>query len=203
MRLIASCMVWAIWRRSPMTRISSMPSRASAAAGGFFRSRRRRASRSSCRMRPSRPLPTTVARSMPRAEARARTAGAAAGFAAARRCAGGTAASVGGAGSGELFGRATGAGCGAAALATIEDCSGARSGVAMATSSAPTAAMSPVSPLRRRILPLTGDPISTVAFSVMTSTSGWSSLISSPTSACQAMISASATPSPTSGSLKT
>ena len=44
--------------------------------------------------------------------------------------------------------------------------------VAITTSSVPTGTLSPASPLRSTTLPETGAPISTVAFSVMTSTSG-------------------------------
>jgi hypothetical protein len=51
--------------------------------------------------------------------------------------------------------------------------------------------------------PETGEVISTVALSVITSTIGWSSSTVSPTLTRQATISASAVPSPTSGSLKT
>ena len=58
--------------------------------------------------------------------------------------------------------------------------------------------------LRRRAsttLPATGDSISTVALSVIMSASCWSSSTRSPTLTCQATISASAMPSPMSGSL--
>jgi hypothetical protein len=48
-----------------------------------------------------------------------------------------------------------------------------------------------------------GEVSSTVALSVITSTRSWSSSTRSPTFTCQAVISASAVPSPTSGSLKT
>ena len=51
--------------------------------------------------------------------------------------------------------------------------------------------------------PTTGDGISTVALSVITSTITWSSATVSPTLTCHATISASAMPSPTSGSLTT
>ncbi len=68
---------------------------------------------------------------------------------------------------------------------------------------APTGCMSPGAPCTSTTLPATGAVISTVALSVITSTSGWSSRTSSPTATCQATISASAVPSPTSGSLKT
>ena len=66
----------------------------------------------------------------------------------------------------------------------------------------PTANISPGSPRRSTTLPETGEVISTVALSVITSTSGWSSSTRSPTATCQATISASAVPSPTSGRRK-
>ena len=55
----------------------------------------------------------------------------------------------------------------------------------------------------RTIVPFTGAGISTVALSVMTSTSGSSSRIVSPGLTCQATISASVVPSPISGNLNT
>jgi len=55
----------------------------------------------------------------------------------------------------------------------------------------------------RATVPATGDGSSTVALSVITSTIASSSPTVSPTLTRQAMISASATPSPTSGSLTT
>jgi hypothetical protein len=66
----------------------------------------------------------------------------------------------------------------------------------------PMAACSPGSPWIDTTLPVTGLVISMVALSVMTSTRGWSSWTRSPTLTCQVTISASAMPSPTSGSLK-
>ena len=62
-------------------------------------------------------------------------------------------------------------------------------------------ARSPTSPPSATTVPATGDGISTVALSVITSASGWSSRTDSPTLTCHSTISASATPSPTSGSL--
>src|SRR5262249_4987751 len=71
------------------------------------------------------------------------------------------------------------------------------------TSAAPTAAICPGSPWIEATTPATGEVISTVALSVMTSTSGWSSATLSPGLTCQPTISASAVPSPTSGRRKT
>src|SRR5258708_14774001 len=50
-------------------------------------------------------------------------------------------------------------------------------------------------------VPATGDGISTVALSVITAAKSWSSSTDCPTSTCHSTSSASATPSPTSGSL--
>ncbi len=55
----------------------------------------------------------------------------------------------------------------------------------------------------RRTVPATGDGISTVALSVITSASVWSSTTVSPSFTCQATSSTSAMPSPMSGSLMT
>src|SRR5207253_1654112 len=70
------------------------------------------------------------------------------------------------------------------------------------TSGAPTVAISPGAPWSETTTPVTGEVISTVALSVITSTRFWSSSILSPTLTCQATISASTVPSPTSGNLK-
>ena len=71
------------------------------------------------------------------------------------------------------------------------------------TSGPPTAICRPGSPCRATTVPATGDVSSTVALSVMTSAMIWSSATVSPTLTCQPTSSASAVPSPTSGSLKT
>ena len=63
--------------------------------------------------------------------------------------------------------------------------------------------MTPGSPCRAMTLPATGEVSSTVALSVITSARIWSSATVSPTLTCQPTSSASAVPSPTSGSLKT
>jgi len=70
-------------------------------------------------------------------------------------------------------------------------------------SSAPTASDSPTLPPRPFTVPCTGDGISTVALSVMTSARIWSSLIASPGCTRQATTSTSAMPSPRSGILMT
>ena len=210
------------------------------------------ASRSSCVMRPSGPVPRTCPRSTPSFCARARTAGdacawlhsrtlasratglatacegAAAGLAAPGMAAAGTLRGAepcmalwtcssdhvapagalifgfgaGSAGGGAAFTSGFGGGGGGGAAAA-----GAASSpspdVSNTTIWPPTGAMSPGSPWIEMILPSTGEVISTVALSVITSTSGASSLTTSPTLTCHATISASAVPSPTSGSLKT
>src|SRR5690606_4155766 len=68
-------------------------------------------------------------------------------------------------------------------------------------SSLPTAMTSPTLPPSATTLPTTGDGISTVALSVMTPASGWSSATVSPTCTCQPTSSTSAIPSPMSGIL--
>src|SRR5688500_4546692 len=70
-------------------------------------------------------------------------------------------------------------------------------------SSAPTAICSPTVPPSEATLPATGDGISTVALSVITSARTWSSLTVSPGCTCQATSSTWAMPSPMSGILIT
>jgi hypothetical protein len=70
----------------------------------------------------------------------------------------------------------------------------------MLTSTVPTGTTAPSSTRIASIVPVRGDGISTLALSVITSTSGWSSLTPSPTRTSQRTISPSATPSPMSGS---
>ena len=91
-----------------------------------------------------------------------------------------------------LTGRSLGAGAGAARGASAP----------MVTSTAPTAAMFPSGTCMRATTPAKGDGISAVALSVITSTSGSSSAISSPSFTNQRSTSASVTPSPRSGSKK-
>ena len=79
----------------------------------------------------------------------------------------------------------------------------AASSTSMPTSRDPTARTAPTSAPRSAIVPATGEGISTVALSVMTAARSWSSATSSPTATCHSTISASATPSPMSGSLTT
>ncbi len=75
--------------------------------------------------------------------------------------------------------------------------------VSSTTSAAPTATTWPTLPPSSRIVPVLGLVMVTVALSVITSASGWSSLTRAPTStpSAQATISPSVTPSPMSGSL--
>ena len=73
----------------------------------------------------------------------------------------------------------------------------------MRISSAPTASNCPTSPPSACTVPAIGDGISTVALSVITSASGWSSATTSPGATCQATSSTSAMPSPRSGTLTT
>jgi hypothetical protein len=64
----------------------------------------------------------------------------------------------------------------------------------------PTGTTWPSSAWRRAMTPVRGEGISTLALSVMTSTSGWSSRTDSPALTSQRTISPSAIPSPMSGS---
>jgi hypothetical protein len=71
----------------------------------------------------------------------------------------------------------------------------------MRISSEPTAITWPTVPPRASTVPATADGISTVALSVITSASNWSTVTISPTFTCQATNSTSAMPSPISGIL--
>ncbi len=71
--------------------------------------------------------------------------------------------------------------------------------VSMWIRSAPTASTVPTSPPSEATVPATGDGISTVALSVITSASTWSSSTTSPGLTCHATSSTSAMPSPRSG----
>ena len=71
---------------------------------------------------------------------------------------------------------------------------------AIRTSTVPTGTIAPSSTRMASIVPVRGDGISTLALSVITSTSGWSSLTASPGLTSQRTTSPSATPSPMSGS---
>ncbi len=136
--------------------------------------------------RPSGPVPGTDTRSIFRTLARARTAGAA-----------------------KTLPRDLGSARGADSVFAL--CGGASSAwlcvsdvsVSNTASSAPTAIFSPSPPLRVSRVPATGAPISTVALSVIRSTSACPSLKVSPSAACHLTTSTSAMPSPMSGSLKT
>ena len=75
--------------------------------------------------------------------------------------------------------------------------------VSKATNSAPTATMSPGSPVVRNTTPVTGAGTSTLALSVITSTMRSPSVTDSPATTCHSTISASTIPSPRSGSSNT
>src|SRR5690606_20791084 len=105
--------------------------------------------------------------------------------------------------SGSATGLETGAGSGADFCAGSSELTLPSPSTSSSTSGAPTASMSPIAPWIAVTVPSTGDVISTVALSVITSTSDWSSVITSPGLTCQPTISASATPSPISGRRKT
>src|SRR5215472_6195354 len=92
---------------------------------------------------------------------------------------------------------------GAAGAAAGAADSPAAESVSKTTSSAPTGIESPGAPASDTIRPLTGAGTSTTALSVDISTSGWSSLTTSPAFARQFTISADTVPSPRSGTLKT
>jgi hypothetical protein len=79
----------------------------------------------------------------------------------------------------------------------------AAASLSMTTSSEPTGTFSPTAPWIETTVPATGAGLSTIALSVVTSTSVWSSSTRWPTATCHFAISASAVPSPTSGNLKT
>ncbi len=105
-----------------------------------------------------------------------------------------------GAGAGAAFGAGAGAaGVGAAAPSLTLPAPS----TSMRISSEPTAITSPTLPPSDSTLPCTGDGISTVALSVMTSARFMSSTTASPTLTFQATSSTSAMPSPMSGILMT
>src|SRR5882757_6896431 len=174
---------------------------------------RRKASRSSWAMRPAGPVPRTWRRSTPASRARRRTAGEAIGFSpGARGGPIGARVTGGGGADGTAAGWGAGVGIGAAGFSTGACAAAASRGAAATsslpspatssrTSSAPTARTLPTSAPSATTVPATGDGISTVALSVITAAKSWSSSTDWPTSTCHSTISASATPSPTSGSL--
>ena len=225
MRRLASCIFSAILRRRPMTLIGLLvvALRRRRAAGrcgarpAAARPGRRRGRRGGCG-RPGRCRARAAGRCRARARGGARRA---------RRCgllAGGAGRRAGARRRRRARPRRAGAGAarGAAALRLAALPSALRgaarragaggapaSRVARAfdldAGSAPRRPRSARRPRRRarRTLPATGDCISTVALSVIMSASCWSSSTVSPTLTCQATISASAMPSPMSGSLIT
>src|ERR1700722_15187246 len=171
-------------------------------------------------MRPAGPEPCTNLRSTPASRALGRTAGAASGFSPGGRGApvfgsgwrpaafwssdgrgGGLAADASGAGSGLALGGGGGSCCCGRDFGAAGRSESGMPGASMRISSAPTASTSPTAPPSASTLPATGVGISTVALSVMTPATTWSSLTRSPTLTAHSTISASATPSPTSGIL--
>src|SRR5437773_1300851 len=154
-------------------------------------------------MRPAGPLPRTNCSSMPRSHAWRRTAGDAIGLSPLSRAADATcAAGLIGVGSASFCG-AGGGGAGTA-TASFGTAAGALRtlpvpSTSMRISSDPTAITLPISPPSDCTVPTTGDGISTVALSVITSASTWSSATVSPGFTCHATSSTSAMPSPMSG----
>ena len=194
MRRLASSIRSAMRRLSPKILMSFTPSSFSPIDGpaeGAACRLKRILSRSPCCTTDPAPLPATPARSIPSAAARARTAGDAKPLAPGLACLKISPS--------PLRGGARGGG----RSGLSGNSSASPPSTSNTTNSEPTAALLPSSPLRDTMRPATGDTISTVALSVMMSTSGCSSPISSPGFTCHLMISASAVPSPTSGSLKT
>ncbi len=171
-------------------------------------------------MRPAVPLPGTNCNSIPRSQARRRTAGEAMGLS---RGWGVVCATAAGAGAVDgAAGLAPGAlaaagAAGLAAAAGAAGVAGARVAAAVAArlrtlpapstsmrmSSLPTAITSPSLPPSASTVPATGEGISTVALSVITSARLWSSVTASPGCTCHATSSTSAMPSPMSGILIT
>ena len=220
MRRFDSCIFCAILRRSPTMRIDSSSCRSAnagtsgragcgavgARVGGVL-------SRSACRMRPPAPLGVTRCRSMPSSQARRRTAGEAIGLSLSISLSpspllmslsrAGPATGVGGLAAGATAGAAAGAMGAGAAFAGGSPLASPAPATSKRISSEPTAITSPTSPPSASTLPTTGDGISTVALSVITSASTWSSATTSPTLTCQATSSTSAMPSPRSGILMT
>src|SRR5215471_2802573 len=178
----------AIFRRRPRsgTRVSPAVAAAGFAAGipppaAAFTS--------SAVMRPPGPVPASLSSATPSSLASARTAG----VASTRPPAAGAAAAT--------------AGLAATAVAPAAACAEAEAAgaaappaTAMLTSTVPTGTTVPSSTRIDSIVPVRGDGISTLALSVITSTSGWSSFTASPAFTSQRTISPSATPSPMSGS---
>ncbi len=215
----------AILRRSPITLISLIEVSATypAVCGEPPASSLKYASMSSCVIRPAGPVPRTRLRSMPASRARSLTEGVASGFSPSARTGPAPvkvrfmASRLGAAGfSGTGVCKRTGAASSAFALGGSTDADGsvftdsgftdscllsAAPSISSRTSSEPTAIFSPISPLVSTTLPARDDGISTVALSVITAASRSSSRTISPTFTCHSTSSASATPSPTSGSL--
>ena len=145
-------------------------------------------STSSRRMRPCGPLPVTSSSATPRSRASLRVVGAASG--------------------GPVRGEAeaaspswarTGAARGAARAGVAAPPLAAAPSASITASTEPTSSVSPGSPHSRVMTPSAGHGMTTVALSVWISTRSWCSRTRSPSATCQAMISAVAMPSPTSG----
>ncbi len=178
----------AMRRRTP--RISwGRPSSDAGGCAPFVRPPTIKRSRSACSTRPAGPVPCTAAKSIPSDEARARTAGAAVGRASETPAVGASVAVsawwVSASSSPASFEPPSGA--------------GAWPSVSMSTNSLPTARTSPGPPCNAVTTPVTGHATSTVALSVSTSARTESGVTASPTATNHSTISASATPSPTSG----
>src|SRR5512141_585429 len=164
-------------------------------------------------MRPPGPVPGTNCNSMPSSHARRRTAGEAIGFSPGARQVGDSVVAGGGAtgcddGGAAAGGGGVGLGCGVGDGAGFAATGALAAAVpppstSMRISSAPTAITSPMLPPREMTLPFTGEGISTVALSVITSATAWSSSTVSPGFTCQPTSSTSAIPSPMSGILIT
>ena len=205
----------AIFRRRPMTLMSSVPFRATLATPpmgmegvaadappAMWRSR------SAWLMRPAGPDPATSWRSMLAARARWRTAGDARALVPAARATGAAdAVAAGGAGAGSgCFVSTTGSGF--SSTGSGFSSTGSEAWLALPSPSTsktmqtpPTGRMSPASPTMLTTVPSHGEGISTVALSVMTDKIGSSSLTVSPTATIHSTISPSTTPSPMSGIL--
>ena len=152
-------------------------------------------STSSRRMRPCGPLPVTSSSATPSSRASLRVVGAASGGPAR-----GGAAVPSPAPAAASCASAGARGVGAAAPAgAAEPPFAAAPSASITASTEPTSSVSPGSPHSRVMTPSAGHGMTTVALSVWISTRSWCSRTRSPSATCQAMISAVAMPSPTSG----
>src|SRR6185437_5192385 len=159
-------------------------------------------------MRPAGPEPWTRRSSIPASRARSRTAGEASGLSVvapglAVGCRRGaiTAGSAIGAKVARLASSGVGADLSAVRDGFVSVDASVFASTLRRTKSEPIASTSPTLPASQTTSPSTGEGISTVALSVITAPSGASSRTRSPTFTCHSTSSASAMPSPTSGSL--